>query len=162
MVIGLTYNLLMAASPLVGDNRWFVALERLRTDEPKMEGDISRVKPAIRWLNEHAGPGEAVLCVGEAAVFDLEMPVFYNTCFDDCLLVSWTENRTAEERKEELRSRKIAYVYFEEAEIKRYRSDNNYGYDPRFDVALFDELIRQGVLQPLLPNAPPKIYPVAP
>jgi hypothetical protein len=129
MVSGLTYNLLMAASPLVGDNRWFVSLERLRTDEPKTDQDPSRVKAAIRWLNEHAKPDEAVLCVGEAAVFDLEMPVFYNTCFDDCLLVNWTENKTPAERTEELRSRKIAYVYFDEAEIKRYRSNNNYGFD---------------------------------
>jgi hypothetical protein len=162
MVIGLTYNLLMSASPLVGDNRWFVSLERLRTDEPKTDQDPSRVKAAIRWLNEHAKPDEAVLCVGEAAVFDLEMPVFYNTCFDDCLLVNWTENKTAAERKEELRSRKIAYVYFDEAEIKRYRSDDNYGYDPRFDARLFDELVSQGVLQQPLSGAPPKIYPVVP
>ncbi len=162
MVVGLTYNLLSSASPFVGDNRWFVALERLRTDESKTDQDQSRVKAAIRWLNEHAKPDEAVLCVGEAAVFDLEMPVFYNTCFDDCLLVNWTENKTAVERKEELRRRKIAYVYFDEAEIKRYRSDNNYGYDPRFDAGLFDELVRQGVLEPPLPNAPPRIYPVAP
>lgn len=162
MVIGLTYNLLMAASPLVGDNRWFVSLERLQTDEPKRDQDQSRVTPAIRWLNEHAKPDDAVLCVGEAAVFDLEMPVFYNTCFDDCLLVNWTENKTAAERKEELRSRKIAYVYFDESEIRRYRSDDNYGYDPRFDAKLFDELVRQGVLQQPLPGAPPKIYPVVP
>ena len=162
MVIGLTYNLIMAASPLVGDNRWFVSLERLRIDDPKRDQDQSRVQAAIRWLNEHAKPDEAVLCVGEAAVFDLEMPVFYNTCFDDCLLVNWTENKTAAERKEELRSRKIVYVYFDESEINRYRSDDNYGYDPRFDAKLFDELVSQGVLQQPLPGAPPKIYPVVP
>jgi len=162
MVIGLTYNLLIAASPLVGDNRWFVSLERLRTDEPKTDQDTSRVTPAIRWLNEHAKPDQAVLCVGEAAVFDLEMPVFYNTCFDDCLLVNWTENKTAAERKEELRIRKIAFVYYDEGEIQRYQSDKNYRYDPRFSPELLNELMKQGVLQPPLPNAPPKIYPVAP
>ncbi len=162
MVIGLTYNLLLAASPLVGDNRWFVSLERLRTDEPKTDQDQSRVKAAIRWLNEHAKPDEAVLCVGEAAVFDLEMTVFYNTCFDDCLLVNWTQNKTAAERKEELRTRKIAFVYYDEQEIKRYQSDKNYGYDPRFSATLLEDLVSQGVLKPPLPSAPPAIYPVAP
>ncbi|MCE9525635.1 MAG: hypothetical protein K8R36_06235 [Planctomycetales bacterium] len=162
MVIGLTYNVLLSASSFVGDNRWFVSLERLRTDEPKNQQDVSRVKPAHRWLNQNVKSEEAVLCVADAAVFDLEMPVFYNTCFDDCLLVNWTEGKSAAERKEEFRSRKVAYVYFDPREYERYISKGNYGYDPRFSPKLLDELIQQGVLKPPVPNAPPQIYPVAP
>jgi hypothetical protein len=162
MVVGLTYNLLMAASTMVGDNRWFVSLERLREDEPKDELKFSRVKSAHQWLNRNASPEEAVLSVADAAVFDLEMPVFYNTCFDDCLLVNWTEGKSAAERKKELRSRKVAYVYFDPSEYERYISKGNYGYDPRFSPKLLEELVAQGVLKPPLPNAPPQIYPVAP
>jgi hypothetical protein len=162
MVIGLAYNLLSLASPLVGDNRWFVALDRLRFDEPLTDQQLSRVKGAHRWLNANIKPDEAVLCVGDAAVFDLEMPVFYNTCFDDCLLVYWTEGKTNAERKEELRRRKIAYIYFDKTEYERYISKGNYGYDPRFSPQLFDELIAQGVLKSPLPGAPGRIYPVAP
>jgi hypothetical protein len=162
MVVGLTYNLLMAASPFVGDNRWFVSLERLRTDEPKSEQQISRVKAAHRWLNANAKPGEAILCVGDAAVFDLELPVFYNTCFDDCLLVNWTQDKTLKRRREEFKSRKVAYVYFDEVEYNRYISPGNYGFDPRFSPKLLDELVSQGVLQSPLPDAPPKIYAVSP
>jgi len=162
MVIGLTYNLLMAASTMVGDNRWFVSLERLREDKPKDELKFSRVKSAHQWLNENMKSEEAVLCVADAAVFDLEMPAFYNTCFDDCLLVNWTEGKSAAERKEEFRSRKVAYVYFDPSEYERYVSKGNYGYDPQFSPKLLDELVEQGILKPPLPNAPPQIYPVAP
>jgi hypothetical protein len=162
MVVGLTYNLLVAASPFVGDNRWFISLERLRTDEPKSEQQISRVKAAHRWLNKNVKPDEAVLCVGDAAVFDLEMPVFYNTCFDDCLLVNWTQGKTSEQRREEFKNRKVAYIYFDEEEYKRYISPGNYGFDPRFSPKLLDELVNQGVLKMPLSNAPPRIYPVDP
>lgn len=161
MVVGLTYNLLMVTSTMVGDNRWFVSLERLRKDEPKNELQFSRVKPAHQWLNQNVPPGEAVISVADAAVFDLEMPVFYSTCFDDCLLVNWTEGKSVAQRKEELRSRKIAYVYFDPKEYERYTGKGNYGYDPRFSPKLLDELVNQGILKPPLPNAPPQIYPVA-
>ena len=162
MFVGLTYNLLSSASAFVGDNRWFVALDRLRFDEPEREKQLSRVKLPHRWLNIYLKPNEAVLCVGDASVFDLEMPVFYNTCFDDCLLVNWTEGKTIAERKEELRRRKIAYVYFDTNEYGRYIAKGNYGYDPRFSPQLLDELVTQGVLKPPLADAPGRIYPVAP
>lgn len=162
MVFGLSHNLLMDASPIVGDNRWFVSLERLREDEPKNELQFSRVKSAHQWLNESVQPEEAVLCVADAAVFDLEMPVLYSTCFDDCLLVNWTEGKSASERKEEFRSRKVACVYFDPHEYERYMSKGNYGFDPRFSPKLLDELVEQGILKPPLPNAPPHIYPVVP
>lgn len=162
LVIGVTYNLLMAASPFVGDNRWFVSLERLRTDDPRQQGQISRVKAAHRWLNENIKPGETVLCVADAAVFDLEMPVFYNTCFDDCLLVSWMEGKSPEERRAEFRSRNVSFVYFDQLEFQRYTSPSNYGYDPRFSPQLLSELVSQGVLKRPLTDAPPYIYPVTP
>ena len=162
MVAGLTFNLLAAVSPFVGDNRWFASLERLRTDEPVTDRQISRVKAAHRWLNQNVKPGQAVLCVSDAAVFDLEMSVYYNTCFDDCLLVNWTDGKTPEQRRREFRSRRVAYVYFDEDEYNRYISPGNYGFDPRFSPQLLAELVHQGVLKPPLQGAPPAIYPVAP
>jgi Dolichyl-phosphate-mannose-protein mannosyltransferase len=162
MFVGLTYNLLMAVSPLVGDNRWFVSLERLRVDEPKTDQQLSRVNVAHRWLNANVKEKEAVLCVGDAAVFDLEMPVYYNTCFDDCLLVNWMEGKTPQQRRAEFKNRRVAYVYFDEVDYNRYISRGNYGFDPRFSPALLQELVRQGVLNSPLSSSPPTIFPVAP
>ena len=84
------------ASTLVGDNRWFVSLEQLRRDRPWPQHTPQRVKASHQWLNENVQPGQAVLLVGDAEPFDLEMPVFYNTCFDDCLLCDWMLNKSAE------------------------------------------------------------------
>lgn len=162
LIVGLTYNLLIAASAFPGDNRWFVSLEKLRRDRPRGEANSSRVKAAHRWLNENVPSTSAVLCVGEAAVFDLEMPVFYNTCFDDSLLVEWMQEKSLAERKQELAQRQIKYVYVDWGELNRYGSPGNYGYDQRFSRKLLEELVTQGVLKPPLENAPAEIYPVVP
>ena len=31
--------------------------------------------------------------VGDAQAFDLEVPVLYNTCFDDCIFEQWMKGR---------------------------------------------------------------------
>jgi hypothetical protein len=167
LVIGLGYGLLAASSQLVGDNRWFVSLEQLRRDGPWPEGMPLRVKPAHRWLNERSRPGQAVLLVGDASPFDLVPRAFYNTCFDSCLLCDWTLGRSAAERKEEFIRRGIAWVFVDWPEIARYRSPGNYGFDPRLDPALFDELLTQQVLGPpieIVPGQPKagQIFPVLP
>jgi hypothetical protein len=167
VVVGALYCLLAASSQLVGDNRWFVSLEQLRRDGPWPEGTSLRVKPGQQWLIEHARAGESVLLVGDAEPFDLPMPVYYNTCFDDCLLCDWMLEKSAGHRHDELASRKIAWVLVDWPELVRYRSPGNYGFDPRFDSRLVDELVAQGVLGPPQPVAPPapgqrgvEIYPV--
>lgn len=169
--LGLLYCFLAVASPLVGDNRWFVSLEQLRRDGPWSEPMPQRVSPAHRWLNANVKPGQAVLLVGDAAPFDLEPVTYYNTCFDSCLLCDWMIDRTVQERKRELEQRNIAWVYVDWNEIRRYQSPGNYGFDPRFDEELLDELVEQGILGPPSADAgqsteakprPPELYPVLP
>ncbi|MEX2176335.1 MAG: glycosyltransferase family 39 protein [Pirellulaceae bacterium] len=163
LALGLLYCLLVNSSPLVGDNRWFVSLEQLRRDEPWPEGTPLRIEPAHQLLNERIEPGQAVLLVGDAEPFDLQMRAYYNTCFDDCLLVDWMQNRSPAERHAQLTSRNIAWLYVDWREIRRYQSPGNYGFDPRFDPRLLDELVRQGVLDRQLrlgPEGAGELYPV--
>ena len=169
LAIGLAYNLAYVCWPMplsalvmAGDNRWLVPLEDLRRDEPRDDKPVSRVNADVRWLNAHVPPGKAVLCVGEAAVFDLQVPHYYHTCFDDCLLVNWMAGKTATERNQLLHEKQIAFVHVDWGEIERYRAAGNYGFDPRFSRALLEELVAQGVLARPLADAPPEIYPVLP
>ncbi|HZL91259.1 MAG TPA: glycosyltransferase family 39 protein [Pirellulaceae bacterium] len=169
LAIGLLYNLAYVCWPMplsemvmAGDNRWLAPLEELRRDEPRDDKLVSRVNADICWLNANVPAGKAVLCVGEAAVFDLEVQHYYHTCFDDCLLVKWTAGKTTAERKQLLHERQVAYVYVDWNEIARYQSPGNYGFDPRISRALLEELVAQKVLAPPLADAPPEIYPVLP
>ena len=160
LVVGLIYCGLVDGSRYVGDNRWFAPLTTLRQDIPATAQQPSRVNPAHRWLNEHCQKQEAVLLVGDAQPFDLEPPVFYSTCFDDCLLAAWTVGKSPVDRLAALQKRHIAYVYVQWSEIERYRSPGNYGFDPRLTRELIAELVTQGVLAPPLADAPPEIYKV--
>ena len=147
LAFGLGFCLLAGSSQLVGDNRWFVALDHLRR-EPWSANTPYGVSAAHLWLNEHSQPSEAVLLVGDAAPFDLEPRAFYNTCFDHCLLCDWMLGKSVVERKEQLASRRIAWVCVDENEIRRYRSPGNYGFDPRYQPGLLDNLVLQGILGP--------------
>jgi hypothetical protein len=180
LFVGFAYSLLANTSTLVGDNRWFVSLEQLRRDRPWPQHTPQRVKLSHQWLNENQSsphaPREgisrsematrAVLLVGDAEPFDLEMPVFYNTCFDDCLLCDWLLNKSAAERHEILASRGVGWVLVDWPEIARYQSPGNYGFDPRFKAELLDEMVQQGVLEPPIQlgdgynTRPIEIYPV--
>jgi hypothetical protein len=163
VLVGLAYCYLAASSQLIGDNRWFVSLEQLRCDAPWPAGTALRIKPAQKFLNEHIHPGQAVLLVGDAEPFDLEMRAFYNTCFDDCLLCEWMLGKSADERRLELAMRNVAWLLVDWPEIARYKLPGNYGFDPRFNPQLLDELVAQGVLgqpQPLGPRTPDQPRPV--
>ncbi|MCI0359759.1 MAG: hypothetical protein L0211_14885 [Planctomycetaceae bacterium] len=168
LIVGMGYCLVAASSQMLGDNRWFVSLAQLRRDGPWPEGTPLRVKPGHQFLNKHVPPGQSVLLVGDAQPFDLDVQAYYNTCFDGCLLCDWMLCKTADERRQELASRHIAWVLVDWQELERYRSPGNYGYDPRFKPELLDELLSQGVLGqpqtvvPLAPGQPAavELYPV--
>jgi len=123
-------------------NRYFVALDRLRLDR-------ERVDPWHRYFNRHAAAGR-VLMVGDAQMFDLEVPVLYNTCFDDCLFEQMVKGRTVEQIRKEFAARSVAYVYVHWGEIARYR-DTKYGFTDFVCPEVFDRLVDQGILRPL-PN----------
>ena len=124
---GLGANFLVAAAG--PGNAWFVPLEQLRKDSPRW------ITPWHLFFNDDAARG-AVLAVGDAAVFDLKPPVFYNTCFDDCLFEQWVKGKKAGEVRAELTSRHIAYVFVNWGEIHRYR--RTYGFTDYVQPEVFD------------------------
>jgi hypothetical protein len=159
--VGLMANFL-AIGIAAGDSRFFVALEELRTDvgDPA-SGRPGRVNPVHHYLNRSVRPDRAVLLVGDAQPFDLELRTFYNTCFDDCIFEQLTKGRSAEERREAFRSRNITHVYVNWSEIARYRAPGNYGFTEYVQPAVFEELVSQGVLRPVWPaenGKPPTLY----
>jgi hypothetical protein len=144
---GLVYSLLAIVSFAGADQRYFMGLARLRVD-PASGPQGGRVDPAHLYLNAHAAPGEAVLLVGDAAPFDLEIPVYYNTVFDDDWFVALVKGRSPQEVRHELAQRHIRWVYVKWSEIRRYRLEGNYGYPDFAQPAVFDRLVKDGVLEP--------------
>jgi len=147
LVAGLVVEL-PAADLAVGYRRYFVSLDRLRRD-------TDRVDPWHRYLNTHVGRGR-VLTVGDAQVFDLEVPVLYNTCFDDCLFEQLVRGRSVAEVRAALATRGISYVYVDWDEIRRYRSPGNYGFTDFVQPSVFEALVGQGILEPLSEAGGPK------
>ncbi|MHB1035395.1 MAG: glycosyltransferase family 39 protein [Pirellulales bacterium] len=142
--LGLVANFLVVASGPGGYNRYFVPLDELRRDP-------NRVDPWHAWLNRHVPPGHKVLMVGDAQVFDLEVPVLYNTCFDPSIFESLVRDCTPDEIRAALAARHISHVFVHWSEIARYRSPGNYGFTDFVQPGVFDKLVRQGVLEPLPP-----------
>jgi hypothetical protein len=144
LLLGLAANFVVAAS---GYNRYFVRLERLRRDVGQ-DDRAGRVDPWHRYLNTHVRRGR-VLMVGDAQVFDLEVPVLYNTCFDDCLFEQLVKGRNTKEIRRKLAEKNISHVYVHWGEIGRYRSPGNYGFTDFVQPDVFEDLVKQGVLEPL-------------
>ena len=155
LVLGLGSNLLVGASPMIGDNRYFVPLEQLRTDP-------ARVDPWHRHFNRHVPQGK-LLMVGDAQVFDLEVPIFYSTCFDDSLFEQLVKGHTIDEIRTAFAAHDISHVYVHWGEINRYRSPGNYGFSEFVQPAVFQKLVEAGVLEPLpvIPDHPGCGYRVA-
>ncbi len=134
-------NFVVAASPLIADNRFFAPLARLRDDPLRMN-------PWHRWFNAEA-PDGCILMIGEAQVFDLVPRVIYSTCFDSSVFEEIVKGHSAEEIRRALRSRGITHVYVHWGEIARYRA--TYGYTDFVQPEVFERLIREGILEPLPP-----------
>jgi len=141
LLAGLGANFLLASAGW--NNAWFVSLDYLR--------DAPRWIDSWHWYFNVRSADGGVLAVGDAAVFDLQGPVLYNTCFDDCIFEQLVKDKTAAEVRAELHRRNIAYVYVNWREIDRYRSPGNYGFTDFVQPAVFDRLVAQGVLEPLPP-----------
>jgi hypothetical protein len=142
LVLGTTYGFLAAGSVGGGYSRYFIGLDRARRDP-------DRVPPWHLYLNRHVAEGR-VLLVGDAEPFDLEMPVLYNTCFDDSIFEQLVSRRPDEIRSpEEIRAafadRGIAYVLVDWAEIRRYR--RTYGFTPFVGSDVFYQLVDDGILK---------------
>jgi hypothetical protein len=157
LVVGLGTSFAYVTSHEVTYNSYFVSLSRTRKDSGRVNG----------WhqvLNAYVPPGCGVLSVGDAQVFDIEVPVTYNTVFDASAVASICEGRSAQEIASELRRRNISHVFVDWREIRRYRQPGNYGGIPDFVTKeFFQGLVRQRVLDlpweiSLLPEQ--QVYPV--
>ncbi len=135
-------SLLVAVSPAPGNyKRFFLPLERARTDP-------LRVNPWHLHFNANPPKG-TLLLVGDAAVFDLEVPILYSTCFDETPLRRLADEGTAEAIRRRLAEAGVSHVLVHWGEIARYRA--TYGFDPWVQPDLFEELVEQQVLAPLPP-----------
>ncbi len=125
---GLLANFVLVASPLTGDNRYFVALRQLRDDSRMLLVSNAHRLNAHAFMRDWIAPESRVLLVGDAAAFDLPFPVLYNTCFDDCIFEEIFRQRDVSARCARLRELQISYVYIDWADIERYRQPGNYGF----------------------------------
>jgi len=141
---------------MIADNRYLARLAELRNDP-------TRVAPWHRYFNYHATQGR-VLLIGDAQVFDLEMPILYATCFDDLPLATLAAGQPPAQVHAELLARGISHVYVNWPEIARYRQPGNYGFSPIPQPALFSQLVNTGVLEPLppIPGEAERAYRVRP
>jgi hypothetical protein len=147
---GLSVNLLLILAGGGGDTSYFVSLQRLLNDP-------ARIHYWHRYLNQHVAEDEVVLTIGDATVFDLKMPVLYSTVFDGVLFEELMKGRTAAERRQELAEHNVAYVAVDWTEIARYRSPGNYGFTDYIQPELFEELVREHVLDPPLRCQDPSV-----
>jgi hypothetical protein len=148
LVLGLAFNFLLAGSRATGYNKFFVPLAELRTDP-------ERIDPWHLYFNRHASDGR-ILMVGEAQVFDLEMPILYNTWLDDSIFERLVRDpatgrlREPQAIRARFREKQITHVYVHWGEIQRYRSTGYGGHD-FIQPEVFETLVRAGVLAPLPP-----------
>lgn len=160
----LVANLVTMTSGACGENRYFVILSRLRTAPEYLP-------PWYRFLNVSAPGDRRVLCVGDAAVFELEMPLWYNTTFDASVfeqLVRPAIESQSDEAFAHLHRQladEVSYVYVHWGEIARYRSPGNYGFTEFVQPGVFETLVARGVLgRPVeeFADSPVQIFPVLP
>jgi hypothetical protein len=129
------------------DHRYLVALTDLRRDDAMQEDTPPRIRAqrlAHAYLNDAVDDEHRALLVGDAEPFDLEVPVLYNTCFDDCIFEQLMRGRSREERVAALREQGISHVFVFWSDIDRYRSPGNYGFTDYVTKSLVrDELARK-------------------
>jgi len=158
--VGLLWSLIVVASPLIAYNPYFAPLAELRNSPV-------RVDPWILELNRRGGK---VLSIGEAAVFDFEQPVLYNTTFDPSWLERYHVGDLGASTEETLAAfdklvaeHGLDLVYVDWDEIARYRAPGNYGFDARVTPELFELLVDEGRLTtPLkgVSSSRGEVYPV--
>ena len=104
--------------------------------------------------------GKAALLIGDAQPFDLDVPVLYNTVFDEPVYRELLSAPDAAAARAWLNARHLSHVYVHWGEVDRYRSPGNYGF-PSFLTPL--ELARLElwdvlVAEPPLADHPGSMY----
>ncbi len=153
LAFSLLSNLTLISSRSVGDNRFWVKLDDLRQIGPEdLNEHNPHIHPAHLYLNHTLRPGHRALLCGEAQVFNLRVPVLYNTCFDDCVFEQLFRGRTRQQRIDELRRQRISHVMVYWHELDRYRSPGNYGYSSDYvtrEVVRRELVAEQQILRPI-------------
>ena len=150
------YGLLVMTSHVVAgpnvlalaDNRFLSSLREMRTEAHSDTPMSGRIKDAHRWLNRNSSNDSVTLVVGDADVFDLEIPILYNTCFDLDWIETLSSGNELSTLKGKLIERRISHIYVHWGELTRYRSPGNYGYSDFPTRELFVQLVSCGVLSP--------------
>ena len=143
------FNLAFVTSPLSGYNAYLIDLDAARQQA---------TTPSIAMLNAlPLKEGEHVLLVGEAQVFDAQVPVIYNTVFDRSIFEEWFGEggddvpsaerplKPADEILATLREQGVKYVFVNWDEVLRYRT--TYGYIDFVHPQRLIDLQQQGVLR---------------
>jgi hypothetical protein len=130
----------LAASSWYPANAYFVSLDRVRNAPEVLD-------PWHRDLNRRAREGRTLL-VGDAQPFDLEMPVLYNTCFDDSIFEQLVKGRAPQQVCAAFAQHGITHVYVDWDEINRYR--RTYGFTDFVQPGVFGQLVADRVLDPIL------------
>jgi hypothetical protein len=163
VTVPLALDLLLLCTPAVGDSRLLVDLRYLRRDDLSAS-TVTRLPAHLSWVNhqwkaEH--PGEGLLLVGDAAVFDFEVPIRYATCFDQSPLLEQLDAVGAKHLARSLRDQGLTHLLVDWGEIERYRGPGNYGFDPRIIPELFRDLVlNDQIAKVALPEAlgPVELY----
>lgn len=157
LVVALSISFIYVTAHEVTYNAYFVSL-------PDARSDTNRVNGWYLALNSNVPAGCSVLSVGDAQVFDFDVPVIYNTVFDESAVAAICQGRDAAGIAAELRRRNISHVFVNWSEVYRYRQPGNYGGIPDFITPeWFASLVEKGVFDtpwqiPTLPNQ--EVYPV--
>jgi hypothetical protein len=157
LAIGLVFNFAVIAGGQVSDNRYLADLNLLRNDP-------LRVEPWHRYVNEHADEISRLLLVGDSEPFDLDVPVIYNTVFDKNVFEQLARGKEPSEVAAALSELGLSHIYVSWREIERYRSPGNYGITNFLQPAVFDKLVRAGVIEevPPLPDDSGQLFRVVP
>lgn len=149
VLFGLLYGVVINASPAMGDNRFFVSLEGLRSDGGDAE-NVGRLSAPIAWCNENLPLEDTkLLLVGEARVFDFRMPIVYSTCFDVSPVETWLRGKTVDQQRAELAANGATHLLINWTEIARYRSPGNYGFSDWPSRDDIKKLTESGVVRPI-------------
>jgi hypothetical protein len=142
VTVGLFSNLTYISTALAGLNEWTGDLNFLRHDIPR------RWNAALARLDTELPMGARPLLVGQAAVFQLNHPVVYNTVFNPETLELLASGKSDEEFRDALHQRNLTHVYVDWKEIQRHRQPGGYGFTDFVQPRKFANWIAAGVLDP--------------
>ena len=153
------YNLAFVTTAIAGNNGYLL-------DETAARRVAMQTTPSIAVLESRLPAGSRVLLVGEAAVFDAEFELRYNTVFDFELLQAWATDdplslnnpdippKPRDEILAALHEQGITHVFVNWLEIVRYREPGSYTYTEFVSPRTMQQLVDRGVLTtaPLSPQ----------